>query len=165
MKLYISSDHAGFELKRHLVEYLGANGIEVVDKGPFDYDPHDDYTDWISLVADEVSKNPGSARGIVIGLSGQGEAMAANKFLNVRAALFYGLSVVFRDSGDDKTPDPYEIIRLAREHNDANVLSIGAKFVSKKEAEKAVDIWIDTQFSNEERHKRRIDKLNTLGHD
>src|SRR4051812_48173823 len=123
MKVYIASDHAGFELKQHLVNYMEENGIDVVDKGPFEFTPGDDYPDWISLVAREVSENP-SVRGIVIGLSGQGEALVANKFKGVRAGVYYG--------------GPIEIPQLLREHNNANVLSLSAKFLSKEQAERAV---------------------------
>jgi ribose 5-phosphate isomerase B len=145
MKLYISSDHAGFELKAILVQYYAENGIEIVDMGPHEKDPDDDYPDFISLVAQQVSKSPVTARGIVIGYSGQGEAIVANKYPNVRAGVFYG--------------GPSDIPKLLREHNDSNVISLGAGFLTPKQAEEAVDIWIETQFSNEERHKRRIEKI------
>lgn len=148
MKYFIASDHAGFELKKHLISYLEENGVEVFDKGPFEYVAGDDYPDWISLVAQEVSKNPAEARGIVIGMSGQGEALAANKFKNVRAGVLYKYDE--------------EIVRLMREHNDANVLSLGAKFLKPEDAEKAVDIFIDTEFSNDERHVRRIRKISKI---
>jgi ribose 5-phosphate isomerase B len=145
MKIFISSDHAGFELKKALVEHLSLLGHEVRDLGPKEFDPEDDYPDYISLVAREVSHNPSVAKGIVIGGSGQGEAMCANKFYGVRAALYYGGNM--------------DIVKLSREHNDANVLSLGARFVSTKEAEKAVDLWLKTAFSGDERHKRRLMKL------
>jgi ribose 5-phosphate isomerase B len=144
MKLFISSDHAGFELKQHLVNYLEENGLEVFDKGPYEFKADDDYPDWISLVAEEVSVTPDSL-GIVIGLSGQGEAIAANKFKGVRAGVYYG--------------GPIEIPQLLREHNNANVLSLSAKFLDKSQAERAVDVFIETQFSKEERHVRRIKKI------
>ncbi len=148
MKLYISSDHAGFALKKHLLEYLQRGGFDITDLGPTTFDPHDDYPDFISLTAREVAQNPTTARGIVIGLSGQGEALVANKFPNVRAGVFYG--------------GPEEIVQLLREHNDANVLSLGAKFVSAAVAERAVDMWLSTAFSNEPRHARRIEKIHAL---
>jgi ribose 5-phosphate isomerase B len=148
MKIYISSDHAGFELKQQLVAYLEENGIEIEDKGPKEFNKDDDYPDLISLVAEEVSKNPEHTRGIIIGLSGQGEAIVANKFKDVRAGVFYG--------GSEDIP------RLMREHNNANILSLGAKFLSKDEAIMAVNIWIETQFSNDERHIRRVKKIHEL---
>lgn len=148
MKCFIASDHAGFELKRQLIPYLEENGIEVIDKGPFNYVAGDDYPDWIALAAAEVSEQPQNTWAIVIGLSGQGEAIAANKFKNVRAGVYYG--------------GPEEILKLLREHNDCNVLSLGAKFLTLEEAQKAVDIWIESQFSNDERHIRRLKKIEAL---
>ncbi|MES2436665.1 MAG: RpiB/LacA/LacB family sugar-phosphate isomerase [Patescibacteria group bacterium] len=148
MKIYIASDHAGFELKTHIVQYLEENGIEVVDKGPYSFNPDDDYPDWISLAAEAVSKDSQHAKAIVIGLSGQGEALVANKFKGVRSGVYYG--------GHE------EIVKLLREHNNANVLSLGAKFISKHEAERAVDIFIENQFTGEERHVRRLQKLEVI---
>lgn len=150
MRFYLASDHAGFELKRYLVRYLKESGIDAADLGPHDYQEHDDYPDWISLAAAEVSKDPANARGIVIGLSGQGEAIVANKFPNVRAAVYYG--------GHE------EIVRLCREHNDANVLSLGAKFLNFDQAERAVDLFIETLASDDERHLRRIKKIKKYEH-
>lgn len=147
MKIYLASDHAGFELKEYLCGYLENHGFEVVDKGPYEFKEGDDYPDWISLVAEEVSDHP-DERGIVIGHSGQGEAIVANKFLHVRAGVYAG--------------GPIEIVELLREHNDANILSLGAHFLNKEQAERAVDAFIDTQFSEEERHVRRIKKILTI---
>lgn len=144
MKVYIASDHAGFELKQHLINYMKGNGVDVVDKGPFEFHPGDDYPDWISLAAEEVSKDP-EALAIVLGLSGQGEALVANKIKNVRAGVYYG--------------GPIEIPQLLREHNNANVLSLSAKFLQKDQAERAVDVFIETPFSNDERHIRRLNKV------
>jgi len=148
MNIYLASDHAGFELKNHLSEYIKTLGFTVADKGPFSLDPNDDYPDYIRLVAEEILKNPDSSRGIVIGGSGQGEAIAANRFKGVRAAVYYG--------------GPDEIVKLSREHNNSNVLSLGARFLSNDEAEKAAKIWLETDFSGEERHIRRLAKLDQL---
>lgn len=150
MKIFISSDHAGFELKKFLVEGLSLAGHEVKDLGPKKFDPEDDYPDFISLVAREISREPSGAKGIVIGGSGQGEAMCANKFYGVRAALYYGGNM--------------DIIKLSREHNDANVLSLGARFIAPSEALKAVTVWLNTGFSGDERHMRRLQKLFTIVH-
>lgn len=150
MKLFIASDHAGFDLKRILVEHLRMAGHDVFDRGAREYKPDDDYPDYISLVAREISEKPSGARGIVIGGSGQGEAMCANKFYGVRAAVYYG--------GNN------DIIRLSRDHNDANVLSLGARFISPDEAKRAVTLWLDTPFSGDDRHKRRIQKLFNVAH-
>jgi ribose 5-phosphate isomerase B len=148
MKIFISADHAGFELKAHLVTYLQENGIETEDMGPFDFNPQDDYPDIISLVAQEISMNRPNEMGIVIGHSGQGEALVANKYNNVRAGVYYG--------GNK------EIVKLLREHNDANVLSLSAKFLTNEEAEDAVNTFIETQFTGDERHVRRIAKIKDL---
>lgn len=150
MKIFISSDHAGFELKKILVERLSLAGYDVKDLGPKKFDPEDDYPDFISLVAKEISREPSAARGIVIGGSGQGEAMCANKFYGVRAALYYGGNM--------------DIVKLSREHNDANVLSLGARFMSPTEALNAVTVWLNTAFSGDERHKRRLQKLFNIIH-
>ncbi len=145
MKIYIGSDHAGFALKQHLVEYLSKKGNEVIDTGPKEFNKDDDYPDFIAPVGREVSRDLEHARGIVIGHSGQGEALVANKIKGIRAGVYYGGSE--------------EILKLLRQHNNANVLSLGAHFLTEQEAEKAVDIWLTTEFSGEERHVRRIEKI------
>lgn len=149
MKILIASDHAGFELKKFLAERLSLAGHDVRDMGPKEFNPEDDYPDYVSLVANEISHNPSAARGIVIGKTGEGEAVCANKFYGIRAAVYYG--------GNQ------DIVRLSREHNDSNVLSLGAGFLSPADALNAVTIWLATAFSGDERHKRRIQKLYNLG--
>ncbi|MCK5059838.1 MAG: RpiB/LacA/LacB family sugar-phosphate isomerase [Candidatus Pacebacteria bacterium] len=147
MKIAIGTDHAGYELKESLKTFLKEGGYEIVDCGAYEYNEDDDYPDFVIPVASAVSRGE-AGRGIVIGGSGQGEAMVANRFLNVRAAVFYG--------GEEN------IITLSREHNDANVLSLGAKFLSVQDAEKAVELWLKTAFSSDERHIRRIEKINRV---
>ncbi len=144
MKLYIGADHAGFELKEGLKPYLEELGHVVKDYGVSEPDSQDDYPDFIDPVAAMVSVEPESF-GIVIGGSGQGEAMAANRMKGVRAAVYYG--------GNE------EIIALSREHNNANVLSLGARFITLAEAKKAVKLWLETKFSEDERHIRRLSKF------
>lgn len=145
MTIYIGTDHAGFELKEKLVDFLGEAGFEIEDLGAHELDPGDDYPDYVFSVAEAVAKDPFSNEGIILGGSGQGEAMAANRIKGVRAAVYYG--------GDG------EIARLSREHNDANILSLGARFITEEEAKKVVLEWLETSFSEEERHERRIKKI------
>lgn len=152
MRIYIASDHAGFELKNALIDHLRSKGFEVEDMGPHEFDRDDDYPDFIYPCALRVAESRSQGKqdivGIVIGASGQGEAIVANKVKGIRAALYYGANL--------------DIIRKSKTHNDANVLSLGANFLSDKEAKEAVDLWLSTNFSGEERHKRRIGKINKL---
>ncbi len=140
----IASDHAGFALKQVLIDILSDEGYQVEDMGPSILNPLDDYPDYIFPLAQKIAGEK-QALGIVIGASGQGEAIAANRVPGVRAAVYYG--------------GPSDIVRLSREHNDANVLSLGARFLSQEEAEAAVRLWLATAFSEAERHVRRIAKL------
>ncbi len=145
MKIFFASDHAGFELKQQLLAFVRDElSFEVEDCGAFSYDENDDYPDFVEVAARNVNPNPGS-RAVVLGGSGQGEAIAANRIPGVRAALYYG--------------GPKEILTLSREHNDANVLSLGARFLDEAEAKEAVRTWLSTEFGGEERHTRRIEKL------
>ena len=144
MQIYIASDHAGFELKNALVPFLKGLGHEVEDCGTSIYKEDDDYPDFIMPCAQKVAQNKASF-GIVIGGSGQGEAIAANRIKGVRAAVYYGGDV--------------SIVPTARKHNDANVLSFGARFVNEESAKMALELFLTTPFSNEERHIRRITKL------
>jgi ribose 5-phosphate isomerase B len=144
MKIYIGSDHAGYELKEKLKVYLGELGHEVDDKGAYTKDETDDYPDFIVPVARAVAED-GLSIGIVLGGSGEGEEISANKVDGVRACEYYGGNL--------------EIVKLSREHNDANVLSLGARFVSDEEAKQAVKIFLETPFSGDPRHIRRISKI------
>jgi ribose 5-phosphate isomerase B len=154
MKIFIGSDHAGFELKKNLILHIHSLGHSPVDKGAYAFVIDDDYPDYVIPVALEVSKSPNS-RGIVIGGSGQGEAMVANKFRHIRAVVFNGQYV---SQGKDV---PNEMI-LSREHNDSNVLSLGARFITLEEAKEAVDLWLLTPFTDDDRHSRRIKKIDEL---
>lgn len=149
MKIHIGTDHAGFELKGKLAEYLTTLGHEVVDHGAFEYNPDDDYPDFIKPVAHAVSSDP-EALGIILGGSGQGEAMCANRIHGVRTGVYYGGNL--------------EAVKLIREHNEANILSIGARFVNDQEAMDAVKVFIETPFLFGERHIRRIAKLSYEDH-
>lgn len=144
--IYIASDHAGFELKKQIIEYLKEQKLEVEDVGPHQFDPDDDYPDYCYPCAVKVGQNPGSM-GIVLGMSGNGEAIVANKAKGVRAAHYYG--------GHE------EIIRLSREHNNANVLALGAKFLSIDDVKRVIDLWIETKFHGG-RHERRVNKISEI---
>ncbi len=161
MKIYIGADHAGYELKEKLKAYLPELGLgyEVIDKGAFTYDADDDYPDFCSEVAKSVANEEGSF-GIVIGGSGQGEAMSVNRILGARAAVFYGemLPQSSIDVKGEQSGDPFEIIKLARMHNDANILSIGVRFVLEDQAKFATELFLKTEFSGDKRHERRIAK-------
>ena len=145
MKIIIGSDHAGYELKERIKKYLSETDFNYEDLGPNVINPLDDYPDFVIPVAKKVAENLIENKGIVVGGSGQGEAIAANKVKGIRAAVYYGGSL--------------EIVKLSRTHNDSNILSLGARFLSEKEAKDAVEVWIKTQFSTEPRHKRRIEKI------
>jgi ribose 5-phosphate isomerase B len=147
--VHFGADHAGFSLKEALVAYVKKLGYEVVDHGAHLYDEFDDYPDFVAPVGQAVSSHPNSAKGIVLGGSGQGEAMVANQFPGVRAVVFYG-NKIFHGS---------DIIKLSRQHNDANVLSLGARFLTTGQAKDAVRIWLATPFSGEYKHIRRIKKI------
>ena len=162
MKIYIASDHAGFYLKKQLIQYLELKGYEVEDMGAYEMNEADDYPDFIIPCAQKVSSDTGSV-GIVIGGSGQGEAIAANKVKGIRAAVYYGgpsthlTNSVQASSGQAGAQIP----KLAREHNNANVLSLGARFMSSDDAKKAVTAWLDAKFEGG-RHKKRIDKISEI---
>ncbi len=146
--IFLGSDHAGFALKNVLVEYVRELGYTAVDLGPENLNAKDDYPDLIAPVAREVMKKKGNGRGIILGGSGQGEAIVANRFKGIRAAVYYG--------------GPIEIVKLSREHNDSNILSLGARFVREEDAKEAVRVWLETGFSEDPRHVRRIGKLARL---
>ena len=143
MKIHLATDHAGLELKEKVKLYLSHLNYEVIDHGAYEYDALDDYPDFIFPCANAVSNDPES-KGIILGGSGQGEAMAANRVKGVRAAVFYN--------------GPDEIIKLSRQHNNANILSLGARFMSEEEMYKIIEVWLSTDFESG-RHQRRIEKL------
>ncbi len=154
MRVVFASDHAGYELKNHLKEFVMSLGYEAEDVGAYDYEPEDDYPDFISKAAKEVSENPENVRAIVLGGSGQGEAIMANRFSNVRAVVYVG--------EPKENEDALDMIKLTREHNNSNVLSLGARFLTNSVAETAVKKWLETDFPAEDRHFRRIEKIESL---
>ncbi len=157
MKIFIGADHAGYGLKDSLVNMLKENGHEVTDCGASEFNPEDDYPDFVIPVAKAVSADPENTRGIVIGGSGQGEAICANKFKGVRCAMWYG-------KGQQIASDTEAVVALSREHNNTNMFSIGARFVTEEDALAAVKIWIETPFSGDERHVRRLGKIAAIEH-
>lgn len=155
MKIHIGTDHAGFGLKEVLVPHLKNKGYEVIDHGAFKFDETDDYPDFIIPVAEEVSKDPENSKGIVLGATGQGEAITANKFPHIRAIVYYG-------EGECVVDYEADIILRSRQHNDANILSLGARYLTDEQLIKAVDQWLATSFTGEERHARRIAKIEKI---
>ena len=143
MKIYFASDHAGFQLKNYLKEQLNEDGYDIEDCGAFDFEPLDDYPDFIIPAAKKVANLPDS-RGIIVGGSGQGEAMAANRIQGVRAAVYYD--------------GPLDIVKLSRSHNNANILSLGARFISSQKALQIIKLWLAEKFEGG-RHEHRINKL------
>ena len=141
-RVHLGTDHAGYDLKEHLRSVLAVDGVDVVDCGATAYDPDDDYPSYCIDAATRTAGEPGSF-GVVMGGSGNGEQIAANKVAGVRAALCWTA----------------EIARLAREHNDANVCSLPARFLSLEEAAEVVHTFLATPFSGDERHVRRIGEI------
>jgi ribose 5-phosphate isomerase B len=159
MKVYVASDHAGFETKNTLVEYVRGLGYEAEDCGAHTFDKDDDYPAIIAEAARKLSADAAvgiESRAIVAGGSGQGEAIVANRFPGVRCVLYYG------DPGAtqiDMSGKSLDILASTREHNDANALSLGLRFLSLDEAKAVVARWLATPFSGEERHARRIAQI------
>lgn len=148
--IHLGTDHAGFELKEDLKKFLEMKDYEVIDHGAFEFDENDDYPDFILPATVAVSQDPNSV-GIILGGSGQGEAMVANRVPGIRATVFYG-----NPSGEEN------MAILSKQHNDSNILSLGARFLTVDEAKEAVESWIETAFSGEERHVRRINKIDSI---
>ena len=142
--IVLATDHAGFELKEHVKRFLMQKGYNIKDFGALKYDWLDDYPDFILPAAKYISEH--KLVGIIFGGSGQGEAMAANRIKGIRAAVFYN--------------GPNEIVELSRLHNNANILSIGARFIGNLEVEKVIELWLSTDFEYG-RHEKRINKLDS----
>ena len=148
MKILLASDHAGFELKNKIHSYLKGEGFIIEDMGAHIYDKNDDYPKIMLPVAMRVIKDSDNTRAIIFGKSGNGEAMIVNRIPGIRAAVYHGKNL--------------DIVRLSREHNDANILSIGAGFVDEEEAVQAIRLWLSTPFSNDKRHIRRNEMLDNI---
>jgi ribose 5-phosphate isomerase B len=146
--IYLAADHAGFEHKAAIMTWLVNEKYDVVDVGATTYDVNDDFPDFIMAAAVAVSAAPGARAAIIFGGSGQGEAMAANRYTGVRATVYYGSNE--------------EIISLSREHNDANVLSIGARFVSIDDAKRVIWTWLHLNTNADDKYARRNRKIDSI---
>lgn len=155
MKIFIGADHTGFGLKTKLLEVLKAQGHEVIDKGALEYNEGDDYPDFVIPVAQEISKDPENARGIIIGATGQAEAFTANKFPHVRAVVYYGEAPKVVD-------DEADIIVRSREHNNSNILSLGSRYLTEEGMLKTVNMWLATPYRGGEKHVRRLQKIDAI---
>ena len=154
VKLILAADHAGFQLKNKIKTWLEGEGYMVLDVGAHTLVPEDDYPIYMSSASLKVAKDmTGATKAIIFGGSGQGEAIVANRFPGVRAVVWYG---------DVLPATDLDIIKLSREHNDANVLSIGARFVDEQQTKDAITKWLNTPFSNEEKHNRRNQLIDSI---
>ncbi len=141
----MATDHAGYVYKEYIKTFLEQKGYKVIDHGAYEFDPADDYPSFVTLAAKAVSKaNSDDELGIVLGASGQGEAIAASQFPHIRTTVCYG------------GPMAKDIVLAGKAHNNANVLSLGAKFIEEKDVLELVELWLNTPFTREERHLRRL---------
>jgi ribose 5-phosphate isomerase B len=163
MKIAITTDHTGLENVKELTVFLESLGHECIQFGPKTFEPYDDYPDFIFPAAQAIADGTCEV-GIIMGGSGQGEAMAANRIKGVRAAVFYGpvVAKVAINIEGTMSDDPYEIVKLSRQHNNANVLSLSARFLAMDEMKQASKIWLETPTTDVQRHLRRIEKLDTI---
>lgn len=150
LPIYLATDHAGFNLKEEVKSYLEDQGYVVSDCGALTFEPGDDYPHYIALAAERVQHDAlhSPSMAVIFGGSGQGEAIVANRYRHVRAVVYAGGNL--------------ELVKLGREHNDANVLSIGARFVEKNEAIQAIELFLSTPFSHEERHAERVIQIDEI---
>jgi ribose 5-phosphate isomerase B len=148
LTVHVAADHAGFAYKESVRQWLLSEGVTVIDHGAKHYDAEDDFPDFISLAAQAVSRTPETACAVIFGGSGQGEAIVANRYPGVRAVVFYG--------------GPDEIIALSREHNDANILSIGARFMSEDDTKRVIWNWLSATPERAPKYDRRNQKLEAL---
>lgn len=146
--VHLAADHAGLGHKEHVESWLKEEGYTVVDHGTHELDPLDDFTDAILPAAKAVSEDSENSIAVIFGGSGQGEAMIANRFPRVRATVYYGGNL--------------EIISLSRKHNNANILSIGARFIEINDTKKIIWDWMHTDFKGEAKYQRRNDEIDSL---
>ncbi len=168
--IVVAADHAGFVLKESIKSFLQGKGYSVLDVGAHELVDGDDYPTYMAAAALKVAEDiEGNTKAVIFGGSGQGEAIVANRFPGVRAVVWYGnpISGASHNSGrgeklDSSSESSQSIIKLSREHNDANILSIGARFVREEEAKKAITQWLETPFSQGESHERRINQIDSI---
>jgi ribose 5-phosphate isomerase B len=160
MKIALSTDHTGLEFIHQIEDFLTTQGHECLSFAPRELNTQDDYPDFMLPAAKAVAEGQCEV-GIVLGGSGQGEAMACNRIKGVRCALFYGQATakLAVNAEGDAAQDDFEILRLSRKHNHANVLSLGVRFLDAETALKAITIWLETPYDTAERHVRRVQKL------
>lgn len=163
MKIALSTDHAGYERLKRLKAGLEIAGYNCIDFGPAEFNINDDYPDYIKPAAESVLAG-GCECAIIFGGSGQGEAMAANRLNGIRCIVWYGPSMPVEAVNAEGvlSTDPYEILTLSKEHNNANMLSIAGRFVSDEEVLKVSVLWLNKKFTGEERHIRRTQKLDKI---
>jgi len=161
--IILAADHAGFALKEAIKKFLQEKGLSVLDVGAHELVPEDDFPSYMAAAALKVAEDlSGQTKAILFGGSGQGEAMVANRFPGVRAVVWYG--DVHEHSKDPKTAENsnLDIIKLSREHNDANILSVGARFVTDEETKKAVETWLNIEPFKDEKYKRRNEQIDSI---
>lgn len=146
--IHLATDHAGFDYKEEIKSWLTSNGCQVIDHGALSFDEVDDFPDYIKLAAKAVSLDSENSYAIIFGGSGQGEAIVANRFPNIRATVFYS---------NDNT-----IVELSRQHNNANVFSVGSRFVTVEDTKNALTIWFKTEFLTDEKYQRRNTKIEEI---
>lgn len=157
MKIFFAADHAGFSLKQELLEFAKTElGYEVEDCGALAFDEYDDYPDFVNVATKNLLSADSQDRAVVIGASGQGEAMAANRQPGIRAAVYYGPTA---GQQTDQAGQELGLLESSRAHNNANVLALGARFLEVEEAKQALKVWLNTNYTGDERHQRRITKL------
>jgi ribose 5-phosphate isomerase B len=161
MRVYFAADHAGFQFKKNLMPFVQSLGHESEDCGAFELDAHDDYTSFIATAAGKLAADSSEgleSRAILIGASGQGEAMAANRIKGVRCGVLYAPAGTQKDASGHEL----DMVDSLRAHNNANALALGARFLAEEAAQKMVEQWLKTPFSNDQRHIRRNLSLDTL---
>ncbi len=163
MKIAVTTDHTGYHILPQLKTFINELGHECIDFGPSSLQSADDYPDFMFPAAKAVASGQ-CQMGIILGGSGEGEAIAANRVKGVRCAVFYGPVVAKTavDAEGTTSDDPYEIVKLSRQHNDSNVLSLSSRFLGLEEMKQAIKVWLATPFSQAERHIRRIQKLDDI---